>query len=97
MQLATAQTLLEIAMRDEPSGTKALSLTQLAEHVGTPQPTMSRLLRALATGDDKLGPRGGTGLVDVYTDPTNYRVRKARLTAAGRSLVRSALKALAKV
>ena len=92
MAVYAAKTILEVALHDEPGGRENYTLTELAEAVGIPQPTMTRVLRTLEAGDDKQGPKEGLGLLSSYADPTNYRAKRIKLSRQGTTLVKNILR-----
>jgi DNA-binding MarR family transcriptional regulator len=96
MTVTNAQTLLEVALSEaEAKGySDSLNVTDLANRVDTMQSNMSRILRLLGGDGGARGRRSGLGLVSTFTDPASYRERRTKLTAQGRSLVRSILKSV---
>jgi len=78
-QVSMAQFGLLIATAEEPE----LTMARLAEKRGISPSTLSRTLR----------PLEADGLIESFADPTNKRVRRVRLTPAGRVRTRAAFAA----
>ena len=63
------------------------NLKDIAGATGIPQPTVTRIIRVLGSGDDKMGPAGGLGLVSADPDADEHRSKVVLLTKKGRDLV----------
>lgn len=89
ISVTAVRILLEIAQYDDTEGDDSYlpSIQDLVDALDIPQPTVSRLLRMLGDGDEKLKPEGGLGLVRTFRDPEYHKVKRSALTDAGATLI----------
>lgn len=89
ISVTAVRILLEIAQYDDTEGddSELPSIQDLVDALEIPQPTVSRLLRMLGDGDEKLKPEGGLGLVRTFRDPEYHKVKRSALTDAGATLI----------
>lgn len=69
---------------DLPSGPY---VSELAESLGIPQATMTRIIKMLGEGDDRVGTGEALGLVTTMRDPKEHRRKAVCLTQKGSWLV----------
>lgn len=62
-------------------------VTGLAEALGIPQATMTRIVKMLGEGDDRIGTGEALGLVATMRDPQEHRRKSVYLTQKGSMLV----------
>lgn len=69
---------------DAPTGPY---VSELADRLGIPQATMTRIIKMLGEGDERIGTGEALGLVATMRDPREHRRKAVYLTQKGSWLV----------
>jgi DNA-binding MarR family transcriptional regulator len=86
--------LMFICIAEADVAGSPLSISRAAELTGMPDASVSRNVRVLSGGQPGRGGSAEHDLLQVFTDPTDYRSRLIRLTPRGRDFYRQLLTAL---